>query len=66
MPNGTIVNLEPRTLPGIDKPSGVRRILRARNNVNDNTFEYDVSFDLGWREVGVEELCTKIKKSEEW
>ena len=26
-----------------------------------NTFEYDVSFDLGWREVGVEELCTKIK-----
>lgn len=63
---GTIVNVLPRTWPGINKPGGVARVTKvypASTNGN-NSIRYDVAYVLGGKEKLVDESFVTVNEPE--
>ena len=50
---GTLVKVQDRTWPGVNKPGGIARIMKAHTNF-DAGVKYDVSYVLGGREKMVD------------
>ncbi len=53
---GSIVFVQARTWPGINKPGGVARVTKVNpSSVNGNSTKFDVAYVLGGKEKGVDE-----------
>ena len=51
---GSIVQVQPRTWPGINKPGGVAKVTAVHHHKNNDYYTYDVAFVLGGTEKAVE------------
>jgi hypothetical protein len=53
-PVGAIVQVQPRTWPGVNKPGGVGRVVTVHTHVGNAAVQYDVAYVLGGRERRVD------------
>ncbi|KAL9189305.1 hypothetical protein ACHAXT_011795 [Thalassiosira profunda] len=61
---GTIVTVEARTWPGINKPGGVARVTKVHPAEGGQSARYDVAYVLGGKEKKVEGEYVSIQESE--
>jgi len=64
---GTIVIVQPRTWPGINKPGGVARVTKVHPAVDNggNSTKYDVAYILGGKEKLVDESFVTLNEVNE-
>mmetsp|Transcript_1159 Transcript_1159/g.1905 ORF Transcript_1159/g.1905 Transcript_1159/m.1905 type:complete len:409 (-) Transcript_1159:46-1272(-) len=60
---GSIVVVESRTWPGLNKPGGVARVTAVHFETAASSKKYDVSYVLGGKEKGVEEEYVRLQSS---
>ncbi|KAL7552508.1 hypothetical protein ACHAWF_015774 [Thalassiosira exigua] len=62
---GTIVKVQARTWPGINKPGGVARVTKVHSgNGGSNSTKYDVTYVLGGKEKHVDESFVTLHEME--
>ena len=61
---GTIVNVQARTWPGVNKPGGTARITKVHLQSSTNNVQYNVTYILGGKEKMVDEAFISLPKDD--
>ncbi|KAL7453846.1 hypothetical protein ACHAWC_005492 [Mediolabrus comicus] len=62
---GSIVTVESRTWPGLNKPGGVARVTHVHHNDDTNKITYDVAYVLGGKEKAVDAEYVTLQSADD-